>query len=232
MSLLLHLDSPRDPLLLRLDSRKSSMAGVEDVFFEGSNPTSGFYQVTSITAWLRPLFVTVSKETRKTTVCFLPHCIVSLSSWVFFFVLHSVDFTAFIFAFEWVNCVDVLRIDVAECNRMGWNSSSRCSLLCFCFLSDDTVRKKKTTAQLVVFAGVTCLFGTPCPLGLQCANWSDRGSSCRCWLWARWDCAEERGKKNSFMRFTPGRMRLYPTSGTFCLFVCCLLFFFLNKEKA
>lgn len=65
VSLLLHLNSPRDPLRLRLDSRKSSVAGVEDVFFEDPNLTSGFYQVTSPSARLRPLFVMVSKKTRK-----------------------------------------------------------------------------------------------------------------------------------------------------------------------
>lgn len=71
VSLLLHLNSPRDPLRLRLDSRKSSVAGVEDVFFEDPNLTSGFYQVTSPSARLRPLFVMVSKKTRKMSVCFL-----------------------------------------------------------------------------------------------------------------------------------------------------------------
>lgn len=92
MSLLLHLDSPRDPLWLHLDSRKSSVAGADGVFFEGSNLTSGFYQVTSPTARLRPLFVTVSKKTRKTSVCFFAalHRQSALVGF-FFFVLRSLD---------------------------------------------------------------------------------------------------------------------------------------------
>lgn len=81
-----------------------------------------------------------------------------------------------------------------------------------------------------MFARVTCLFGTPRLHGLQCANWSDRGSAC-CWLEARWDlfswpadCSgEEKKKKNLFhgiyscaRKAAPNLRDLFSVS---CLFV-------------
>lgn len=87
VSLLLHLNSPRDPLRLRLDSRKSSVAGVEDVFFEDPKPHERILSGHVTVGSAAPPFCHGFKENKKNECLLFARSASSVCLRVFFFVL-------------------------------------------------------------------------------------------------------------------------------------------------